>query len=196
MPEVGGTARVRDQYHDRQPNSAGLVVQLAGVIAVLVIAIVGLGAIVVFAIGAGDDDDDGTTTEVPSTIEYTAGADLAAALECVGAVNFDGGAHVEADASIAPPDAFQCTLDERPVFGYVYLDAGARQSALDSGRLSTNLCTSFPADSTQPDAPTGFETVIGSNWLLATRDAAFADDLDQRLGSGGVRNQISCTAEG
>jgi hypothetical protein len=188
---VGTAFTVPQHERDKQANAAGLVVQIVAMVGVLVGALVGLGAVVLLAIGSGDDDDE--PTNEPATVDFATGAELAAALGCANTVAFDGLAHLTADPAPPAPEAFQCTVGELPVFAYVYQAPDARRSALDAGQVSRNLCTSFPSDATPP-AP--FDGVIGTNWLLATRSATFADDLNQRLGGGGLRREVSCVIEG
>ena len=152
------------RYDDRdtQPNGFGVLVQLVGIVAILVGAIVGLGAVLLLAVG-GDDDEEEPVAQ-PSTVDFASSADLATALGCANTQPFDGAAHVTADATTAPvPEAFQCTVGDKPVFAYVYVNQDARQLAVDGSHVNRNLCLTFPSDAAQP--PVDFEAVVGSNWL-------------------------------
>jgi hypothetical protein len=184
---------VRYDGRDTQPNALGVLVQIIGIVAVLVGAIVGLGAVVLVAIG-GEDDEEEVVVQ-PSTVDFASGADLAAALGCTNVQAFDGAAHVTADATTAPvPEAFHCTVGDKPVFAYVYVNTDVRSAALDARYVNANLCLSFPSDPAQ--APIPFEGVVGSNWLLATREGPFSDELSQRLGGGALRQELSCALTG
>ena len=90
------------------------------------------------------------------------------------------------------PEAFQCTVGDKPVFAYVYVNEDARGAALEGAHVNRNLCLTFPSDPAQP--PVSFEGVVGTNWLLASREAAVSDELNQKLGGGGLRQELSCAA--
>lgn len=180
---------MRYDDRDRQPNAFGVLVQIVGIVAVLVGAIVGLGAVMLLAVG--DDDDEAEPVVQPSTVDFANAVDLAAALGCTNTQPFDGAAHVTVDATTAPvPEAFQCTVGDKPVFAYVYVNQDARSVALDGAHVNRNLCLTFPSDPAQPPVP--FEGVVGTNWLLASRGAAVSDELNQKLGGGGLRQELSC----
>lgn len=194
---MGNTVRARTGLQDKQANAAGLVVQLVGVILVLVGAIVGLGAVILVAIGGPDEEEEAPVTTEPVTLDFASATELGEALTCANTQVFDGVAHIPAEAvTYAAPEAFQCTVADQPVFGYVYATADVQRAALDNTHVERNLCTTFPADAADPNAVTSFEAVIGTNWLIATRDAAFADELSGQLGAGGSRQPLSCTFEG
>ena len=184
---------MRHDGRNAQPNALGVLVQIIGIVAVLVGAIVGLGAVILLAIGGEDDEEEPVIQ--PSTVDFANGADLSVALGCANVQPFDGAAHVTADATTAPiPEAFHCTVGDKPVFAYVYVTTDVRAAALEAGYVSSNLCLSFPSDAAQPPVP--FEGVVGSNWLLATREGPFSDALNQQLGGGGLREELTCPPVG
>ena len=151
-------------------SKALLAAQLVGVVALTTVLVSALGAFVIVSLTGDDVSEAEVEIVAPDAQAFESAAALLPALaeaghECIDLRPVEYTLPEGAEDAVV--DAVTCTYGYLPLHVLIYDDAEDRASARSDGVLTERLCAAAPE-------ATGWSTVTGANWRLATP----VDDFD------------------